>query len=81
MAMIRETPHISSRIYFGFEINQRIGAIAAGNAAILKPSELAPHTAKLITRLVPFYLDSNFIKVSANFMKHVCNVIVSNKRG
>lgn len=33
------------------------GAIAAGNVAILKPSELAPVTAVLIQRLLPKYLD------------------------
>ena len=29
-----------------------IGAIAAGNCAILKPSEMAPHTAALVARLI-----------------------------
>lgn len=34
-----------------------IGAIAAGNAAVIKPSELAPHTSSLIARLVADTLD------------------------
>ncbi|KAN0064202.1 hypothetical protein ACQY0O_003369 [Thecaphora frezii] len=34
-----------------------IGAIAAGNTVILKPSEVAAHTAKLISELYPKYLD------------------------
>ena len=34
-----------------------IGAIAAGNAAVLKPSELAPHVSAAIADLVPRYLD------------------------
>ena len=35
-----------------------IGAIAAGNCAILKPSELAPASSKLMAELLPKYLDS-----------------------
>ncbi len=34
-----------------------IGAIAAGNTAVVKPSEVSSHTAALITRLMPKYLD------------------------
>ena len=34
-----------------------IGAIAGGNCAILKPSELAPHCAKVLTDLLTKYLD------------------------
>lgn len=34
-----------------------MGAIAAGNCAIIKPSEKAPATAKIIADLVPRYLD------------------------
>lgn len=34
-----------------------VGAIAAGNACIVKPSELAPATACLIQKLMPLYLD------------------------
>eukprot|EP00002_Diphylleia_rotans_P034236 TRINITY_DN733_c0_g2_i1.p1 TRINITY_DN733_c0_g2~~TRINITY_DN733_c0_g2_i1.p1 ORF type:complete len:499 (+),score=120.39 TRINITY_DN733_c0_g2_i1:70-1566(+) len=40
-----------------------IGAIAAGNASILKPSELSPHTAEALTRLLPQYLDKDAIQV------------------
>jgi acyl-CoA reductase-like NAD-dependent aldehyde dehydrogenase len=34
-----------------------VGAIAAGNCVILKPSELSPVTAELIAQLIPNYLD------------------------
>lgn len=34
-----------------------VGAIAAGNAAVLKPSELAPRVAQLLARLMPQYVD------------------------
>ncbi|XP_050674503.1 aldehyde dehydrogenase, dimeric NADP-preferring isoform X2 [Leptidea sinapis] len=39
------------------------GAIAAGNAVIMKPSELAPATAKFIAETVPKYLDNDAIAV------------------
>jgi aldehyde dehydrogenase (NAD+) len=38
-------------------------AIAAGNCAVVKPSELAPATSALIARLVPQYLDADCIRV------------------
>lgn len=34
-----------------------VGAIAAGNVAIIKPSELSPATANLLAELLPRYLD------------------------
>jgi len=38
-------------------------AIAAGNCAVIKPSELAPATSGLIARLVSEYLDADCIRV------------------
>jgi aldehyde dehydrogenase (NAD+) len=40
-----------------------IGAIAAGNTAVLKPSEAAPHTSEALARLLPDYLDTDAIAV------------------
>ncbi|XP_065659216.1 aldehyde dehydrogenase, dimeric NADP-preferring isoform X3 [Hydra vulgaris] len=40
-----------------------VGALSAGNCAILKPSELSPHTALVIEKLVPKYLNRDCIKV------------------
>jgi aldehyde dehydrogenase (NAD+) len=40
-----------------------IPAIAAGNCAILKPSEVAPKTAALVASLVPAYLDAEAFRV------------------
>lgn len=40
-----------------------VGAIAAGNAAVVKPSELAPNTSKVLTDLIGKYLDSSAIRV------------------
>ena len=36
-----------------------IGAITAGNCAVLKPSEVASNTEQLLSRILPKYLDSN----------------------
>lgn len=40
-----------------------VGAIAAGNCAVIKPSEHAPEASRLLARLVPEYLDSDAIAV------------------
>ncbi len=40
-----------------------VGALSAGNAVILKPSELAPATSRLIGMLVPDYLDRRAVAV------------------
>ncbi|XP_022250571.1 aldehyde dehydrogenase, dimeric NADP-preferring-like isoform X2 [Limulus polyphemus] len=36
-----------------------VGAIAAGNVAVIKPSELSPATARVLEDLLPLYLDQN----------------------
>ena len=40
-----------------------IGAISAGCAIVLKPSEVAPATSALLAKLIPLYLDSSLIRV------------------
>jgi len=40
-----------------------IAAIAAGNAAIVKPSEVSQHTSEALARLLPRYLDTDAIAV------------------
>jgi aldehyde dehydrogenase (NAD+) len=40
-----------------------VGAIAAGNAVLLKPSELAPATSAAMARLIPEYLDPRAVSV------------------
>lgn len=40
-----------------------IGAIAAGNAVVLKPSEIAPATSSLLAKLLEEYVDNSAIKV------------------
>ncbi|UXA07389.1 aldehyde dehydrogenase family protein [Mycobacterium sp. SMC-2] len=48
---------------FYLTLGPAVGAIAAGNAVILKPSEIAPASAHLMAELVPKYLDSDAIAV------------------
>ena len=40
-----------------------IGALAAGNCVLVKPSEIAPHTSKLIAEWLPRYVDGSAVKV------------------
>ncbi len=40
-----------------------VGALAAGNAVVLKPSEVVPHVSDVIGRLVPRYLDPDAVAV------------------
>jgi aldehyde dehydrogenase (NAD+) len=40
-----------------------VGALAAGNAVVLKPSELAPATSALLARLLPLHLDGSAVHV------------------
>ncbi|WP_085369271.1 aldehyde dehydrogenase family protein [Leifsonia sp. NCR5] len=40
-----------------------VGALAAGNAVLLKPSELAPATSSAMARLIPEYLDTRAVAV------------------
>lgn len=40
-----------------------VGAIAAGNCAILKPSEIASHTSKILAEILPKYFDPAYIAV------------------
>ncbi|BBC26525.1 aldehyde dehydrogenase [Pseudanabaena sp. ABRG5-3] len=46
---------------FNLTIAPLIGAIAAGNCSILKPSEHTPHTSSAITKLINNNFDPNFI--------------------
>jgi aldehyde dehydrogenase (NAD+) len=46
---------------FALTIQPLIGAIAAGNCAILKPSEHTPHTSQVIAKIINDHFDPNFI--------------------
>jgi len=40
-----------------------VAAVAAGNCAVIKPSELAPATSELLARLLPQYVDPRAVRV------------------
>jgi aldehyde dehydrogenase (NAD+) len=48
---------------FNLSIDPLIGAIAAGNAVVLKPSEISPKTSAVIAKYIGEYLDSSAIKI------------------
>ena len=48
---------------FELVLSPLVGAIAAGNCAILKPSELAERTSALLASLVPRYLPTDVVRV------------------
>ncbi|KAJ8751131.1 hypothetical protein K2173_016312 [Erythroxylum novogranatense] len=48
---------------FGLSLEPLIGAIAAGNTVVLKPSELAPACSRLLSNCMPTYLDNKAVKV------------------
>jgi acyl-CoA reductase-like NAD-dependent aldehyde dehydrogenase len=48
---------------FSLNIAPLIGAIAAGNCAIVKPSEIAPHTSNLLFQLISKYYPPEYITV------------------
>lgn len=69
----KKTPAFSSVDFYGpffffflsavLSIDPVIGAIAAGNAVVLKPSEIAPATSSLLSELFEEYLDSSAVRV------------------
>lgn len=48
---------------FGLSLEGVIGAIAAGNTVVLKPSELAPASSSTLANLIHSYLDTTAVKV------------------
>jgi aldehyde dehydrogenase (NAD+) len=48
---------------FYLTLGPAVGAIAAGNCVVLKPSEIAPASSRLMAELVPRYLDTDAIAV------------------
>ncbi|KAG6408325.1 hypothetical protein SASPL_131330 [Salvia splendens] len=48
---------------FALSLDPVVGAIAAGNAVVLKPSESAPATSSLLAQLVEKYMDTSAVKV------------------
>lgn len=55
--------HQVASFYSGLTLDPLIGAISAGNTAVVKPSELAPACSSILCRTIPLYLDTEAIKV------------------
>jgi aldehyde dehydrogenase (NAD+) len=52
-----------------------VGAIAAGNCAIIKPSEVSPAAADLVARLIPKYLDQVMCIIIAWGGLKLCSIL------
>ncbi|XP_078446835.1 aldehyde dehydrogenase family 3 member F1-like [Wolffia australiana] len=48
---------------FCLALDPLVGAIAAGNTAVIKPSEHAPSTSAFLAKKIPMYLDSSAVRV------------------
>ena len=48
---------------FSLTLQPLVGALAAGNTAVLKPSEHSPHVSNLIKKLIKKYFSSNIVEV------------------
>jgi len=48
---------------FQLQLSPLVGAISAGNCAVLKPSELTPHTAALITKIITAIFPEKYVAV------------------
>lgn len=48
---------------FQLAISPLLGAIAAGNCAVIKPSELSPNTSAILSRIIAEIFDEEFVKV------------------
>ncbi len=57
-----------------------VGAIAAGNCAVLKPSELAPATEKIIVKIIEETFNENYIKVIPGNGAEVVPLLINNFR-
>jgi len=52
-----------------------IGAIAAGNCVIIKPSEVSTHVAETVAKLFPRYLDPNCIRVVSGAVEETTELL------
>jgi len=48
---------------YSLAIEPLVGAIAAGNCAVLKPSEMTPNTSQIINKIISKIFDPDFVKV------------------
>ena len=60
---------------FSLTLQPLISALAAGNTAVLKPSEQAPNTSKLIASIVPKYFPTDVVRVFEGDSKTAINLL------
>ncbi|KAM9045343.1 aldehyde dehydrogenase, dimeric NADP-preferring isoform 1-T1 [Megaptera novaeangliae] len=60
---------------FSLTIQPMVGAIAAGNAVVLKPSELSENTASLLATTLPQYLDKDLYPVISGGVPETTEVL------
>uniref|UniRef100_A0A8C9E6W1 Aldehyde dehydrogenase, dimeric NADP-preferring n=1 Tax=Phocoena sinus TaxID=42100 RepID=A0A8C9E6W1_PHOSS len=60
---------------FSLTIQPMVGAIAAGNAVVLKPSELSENTASLLATILPQYLDKDLYPVISGGVPETTEVL------
>jgi aldehyde dehydrogenase (NAD+) len=54
---------------FNLTLTPVVGAIAAGNCVIMKPSELSPHTSAIITKIIGEIYEEDFVAVVEGSVK------------
>ena len=54
---------LSFSVFPVLSLDPVVGAIAAGNAVVLKPSEIAPASSAVLAKLLGEYMDNSSIKV------------------
>ncbi len=47
----------------GLVLGPALGALAAGNSVVIKPSEVAPATSSVLARLLPGYVDNECVRI------------------
>ncbi|KAJ6398956.1 hypothetical protein OIU77_019670 [Salix suchowensis] len=62
-------------LFLVLSLDPLVAAIAAGNAMVLKPSELAPASSSLLAKLLPKYLDCCSIKVVEGAVSETCALL------
>ena len=61
--------------HFLLSINPLIGAISAGNAVIIKPSEFSVHTSNLLEKIIEEVFDETYIAVIKGGIKETDSLL------
>jgi aldehyde dehydrogenase (NAD+) len=63
MTMIANETCVFLNVVLDLAMEPLVGAVAAGNAVVLKLSEVAPAVSALLAKLIPIYMDKHAVKV------------------